>query len=104
MCDGDELQAVDEQRLLQLVRHAHFVAAVLFTQLVAADAHELDRVRPVVGAGAFPIPHFTAAHEIGDELEALAVPGVEERARRRFPVQLFDVDGVRERNRCDRNR
>ena len=44
--------------------------------------------------GRDPVAHLAAAHEIGHELEALAVPGVEERARRRLAIQLLDRDGA----------
>ena len=45
MIDGDELEAVDEQRLLELVGDAQLVAAVPRPQLIAADANVLVGIR-----------------------------------------------------------
>src|SRR5205085_7455711 len=42
--DGDELEAVNEQSLLKLVRHAQLVATVPLFQLVAAYSDVLVRV------------------------------------------------------------
>ena len=75
-----ELEAIDEQRFFQLVGHAQLVAAVTRFQLIAANPHVFHRIGHAAHAGLVQIAHLAAAHEIGDELELLAVPGVEIRA------------------------
>ena len=104
MVDRDQLQAVEEQRLLQLVGDSNVVAAVLLAQLLLIDAYKLDRIGSVVGAGPFPVTHFTAAEEIGDELEAVAVPGVQERTRGRFAIEFLDGHDAGKRRGQDRHR
>ena len=69
---------------------AQLVAAVARLQLIAADAHVLDRIGRVADARALPVAHLAAADEVGDELEPLAVPREEERTRRRLAIELLD--------------
>src|SRR5205085_5998397 len=91
----DQLQAVNEHRLLQLVRHAKLVATVALLQLVAAYAYVLVGVGRVVAARLFEVAHLAAAHEVRDELETRTVPSVEIRARRRLSIQLRDLERAR---------
>ena len=81
MGNRHELEPIGKQRFLELVGHPKVIASVLRLQLVAADAHVLDRIGLVVPGGPFPVTHFAAAHEIGDELEAMAIPCEEKRTR-----------------------
>ena len=89
---GQQRQAVQEQRLLQLVGDAQLVAAVARPKLVLADADVLVGVRRVVVPGPVPVAHLPAAQEVGHELEAAPVPGVEEGTGRRLAVQLLDEE------------
>ena len=53
----------------------------------------LDGIRTVADAGGLPVADLPAAQKVGHELEAAAVPGVEERARRRLAIQFLDREG-----------
>src|SRR5215831_15615996 len=90
MGDGDELKAVSIQNLLQLVGDANFVAAIPRLELLARDPDVLIRIRYISKSRPFPRTHLAAAHEIGNEFKALAIPGVKERTGRRFAVELGD--------------
>ena len=92
--DRDELKAIDKQRFLELVRHAQLVAAVPRRELVAAQSNVFVGIRGVADAGRDPGAHFAASHEVGDELEARAVPRKQERARRRLAIELDDCGGA----------
>ena len=94
MIDGDELQAIDEQRFLELVGDAQLVAPVARAELVAADADVLVGIG-MVPAISGPVAHLAAAHEVGHELEAVAVPGVEIRTRRGLAIELGDRERTR---------
>ena len=88
-----ELQPVEVEHLLQLVRHPQLVAAGFRLELVRADPHVLLGMGEAPHAGGEPVPHLAPAQEVADELEALAVPGVEVGAGRRLPVQLGHLQG-----------
>ncbi len=80
MIHRHELQAIDEQRLLELVGDPQLVAAVARAQLIAADADVFVGIGMAPLARSGPAAHLTAAHEVGHELEARAVPRKEKRA------------------------
>ncbi len=88
-----ELQAVEVDHLLQLVRDPQLEAAVLRAELVGANANVLLGIGDVPQPGGEPVPHLAPAQEVAHELEALAVPGVEVGAGRRLPIQLRHVQG-----------
>ena len=69
MVDGDELQAIDEQRFFELVGHAKLVAAIAGLQLSPRDAHVFVRIGLIPGPGRQPGTHLAATHEVGHELE-----------------------------------
>ena len=70
MIHGHELQAIDEQRLFELVGDAQLVAAVARPQLIAADADVFVGIGMVPLTRSRPAAHLAAAHEVGHELEA----------------------------------
>ena len=80
MRDADQLQPIDEHRLLELVGDTQVVAAVPHA---AADSRPMRTYSSGSGtslrARARPRAHLSAAHEVGHELESRAVPRVEER-------------------------
>ena len=88
-----QLQTVDEQRFLELVRDAQLQTPVAGPKLVAADAHVLVGIGRVAHARRLPVAHLTRAEEVGDELEPLAVPCEQERTGRRFAIELLDYEG-----------
>ena len=80
---ASELDAVEVEHLLELVRDAQLVAALARARSCSgAMRTRLDRVRLVPDAGRHVVSHLAAAQEVRDELEALAVPGVEVRDTR----------------------
>ena len=89
MRQRQQLELVDEQHLLQLVRHPQLEAALARAELVAPDADVLDGIGRVVDARPVPVAHLAAAQEIGHEDEPLAVPGEEDGAGRRLAVELL---------------
>ena len=64
-------------------------------ELFAATPDGLGRIRNASDARHLPISHLAGPEEIGDELEALAVPREQERARRWFAIELLDDHGGR---------
>ena len=72
-------EMVEKQCLFQFIRHAQLVAAVVRAQLITTDADELLRVGRVVDPGRELVAHLAATEEVGDELETVAVPRVEDR-------------------------
>ena len=89
--DRDEPHPVHVEQFFQLVRDAQLVAAVARPQLLLAEPYVLDGIGHVESAVREAVPHFAAAHEVGDEGEALAVPGVEIRTGRWLAVELHDL-------------
>jgi hypothetical protein len=103
MGNRQELHAIGEHRLFELVGDANLVRAVDRPKLVAAYTHVLDRVRGVAPPRGLPVAHFPGAQEVGHELEPLAVPCKEERTGRRLPIELLNHDRVRRRRRIRLN-
>src|SRR5262249_34515656 len=87
-CHDQQLELVQEQSLLELVRHPELETSTLRTQLSIRDPDVLDRMRSVSLVQTLPRPHLPAAQEIGHELEAASIPRKEEGARGRLPIQL----------------
>ena len=91
--EREEPQAVQVQHLLELVRDAQLVAPVPRREPPGGDAHVLDRVGVAAHARGLVVPHLPRAEEVGEELEALAVPRVEVRAGGGLAVELVDGEG-----------
>src|SRR4051812_40086617 len=90
MIDSHELQPIDEQHFLELVGHAQLVAAVARLQLLVANPNIFIGVRLTPHRWRDPVAHLAAAHEVGDELETGAIPGKQEWARGRLPIEFGD--------------
>ena len=89
MRDGGEPYAVQVQHFLELVGDPQLEPTVHRLEPIARDPHVLNRIRVVVDARPFAIPHFTRAEKVGQELEPFAVPREQERARGRFAIEFF---------------
>jgi hypothetical protein len=92
--DGDELKAIDKQRLFELVRHAQLIQAVPRCELVMAQSNVLIGIWRVAHTGRKPCAHFAAAHDVRDKFESRAIPCKQKRARRRLAIELDDRDGA----------
>ncbi len=94
MVDHVEADAVEVGHLAQLLGELQLVDAVPRGELLAAHQHVLV----VVGRYQHARRHGQAqrrdAEHVGDELVALAVPGVEERARAHQALGLEGVVGI----------
>jgi hypothetical protein len=88
MVDGNELKAIDKQNFLEFIGDPKLVTPVPRTQQIWRNAHVFIGIRIGPGRRREPGAHFPTAHEVGHELESRASPRVEERARRRFAVEL----------------
>ena len=90
MVDGDELHAIEEQRLFELVGNPRRTVR-------SWREAGLERCGRIVGVGCVarawrqPATHLAAAKEIGDELEPLAIPRIQVWTRRGFPIELFEL-------------
>ena len=92
MIDGEEGEAVHEHRLLELVGDAQLQPPLAWTELLVGQADVLVGIGVVVLARPLPIAHLAAAHEVRDEGEPGAVPGVEVGAGGGLAVELLDLE------------
>jgi hypothetical protein len=88
--DGNELHPVGEERFLELVGDPNLVSAFPGHEPARRDPDVFIGIGCAPDAGRFPVPHLTATHEVGHELESRSVPGIEVGARRRLAIELGD--------------
>jgi hypothetical protein len=93
MIDREQAHVVEEQGLLELVRHPQLVSPLLRPELPRGQAHVFVGVGSVAHAGAQPIAHLASPQEVADESEARPIPGEEVGAGRGFAVELGDRQG-----------
>ncbi len=90
MIHDDERGFVVEEDFFELVDETHLVAPFPRDEREGLHLHHLFRIRRVVAAGSEEVAEGAPSEKIGDEADLLSVPGVEDRARGAFPIQLFD--------------
>ena len=102
MCDGVELDVVEEEALLQLVGDPQLEATVLRAQLIRTESHVFLRIRHAPHAGGDEVAHLSGAQEVGHELETRSVPRVQIGTGRGLAVDLLDRKGQRPRRATER--
>src|ERR1051325_1606922 len=81
MIDSDQLELVCVECFFQFISNSQLITPVSFFQLVASNANVLNRIRLVMTTWFLEVTHFATTHEVSDEFETLAVPGIEKRTR-----------------------